>query len=142
MITSFLKSTGLEVANLSSSDNVNETLFGEQFSTDTHWIYTESLDEPNRWTYDGTTLTERSDWADVSAQLDADNAANLLAKVAVEARDKRNGLLAATDWTAMADAPTQATAMTTYRQALRDITSQSGWPTTITWPTKPQRNKT
>ena len=123
MITSFLKSTGLEVANLSSSDNVNETLFGEQFSTDTHWIYTESLDEPNRWTYDGTTLTERSDWADVSAQLDADNAANLLAKVAVEARDKRNGLLAATDWTAMADAPTQATAMTTYRQALRDITS-------------------
>ena len=57
--------------------------------------------------------------------------------LAVEARDKRNGLLEATDWTAMADAPTQATAMTTYRQALRDITSQSGWPTTINWPTKP-----
>ena len=56
---------------------------------------------------------------------------------AADARDKRNNLLAATDWTAMADAPTQATAMTTYRQALRDITSQSGWPTTINWPTKP-----
>jgi hypothetical protein len=58
-------------------------------------------------------------------------------RLAEKARDKRNGLLAATDWTAMADAPTQATAMTTYRQALRDITSQSGWPTTINWPTKP-----
>jgi len=137
MITSFLKSTGLEVANLSSNDNVTETLFGEQFSTDTHWIYTENLDEPNRWTYDGTVLTERSDWADVSAKLAADNAANLLAKVAAEARQERNDLLAATDWTAMSDAPTQATAMTTYRQALRDITSQAEWPTTIIWPTAP-----
>ena len=58
-------------------------------------------------------------------------------RAAVAARDKRNDLLAATDWTAMSDAPTQATAMTTYRQALRDITSQSGWPTTIIWPTAP-----
>tara|TARA_B110000971_G_C19970166_1_gene482180 strand:+ start:543 stop:824 length:282 start_codon:yes stop_codon:yes gene_type:complete len=58
-------------------------------------------------------------------------------RAAADARDKRNDLLAATDWTAMADAPTQATAMTTYRQALRDITSQSGWPTTINWPTAP-----
>ena len=58
-------------------------------------------------------------------------------RAAAGARDKRNDLLSATDWTAMADAPTQATAMTTYRQALRDITSQSGWPTTIIWPTAP-----
>ena len=58
-------------------------------------------------------------------------------RAAVDARQERNNLLAATDWTAMADAPTQATAMTTYRQALRDITSQSGWPTTINWPTAP-----
>ena len=58
-------------------------------------------------------------------------------RAASDAREKRNDLLAATDWTAMADAPTQATAMTTYRQELRDITSQSGWPTTIIWPTAP-----
>ena len=58
-------------------------------------------------------------------------------RLAADARQERNNLLAATDWTAMADAPTQATAMTTYRQALRDITSQSGWPTTINWPTAP-----
>ena len=58
-------------------------------------------------------------------------------RLAADARQERNNLLASTDWTAMADAPTQATAMTTYRQALRDITSQSGWPTTINWPTAP-----
>jgi hypothetical protein len=71
---------------------------------------------------------------------DAEEAAHLAGaddRAAVAARDKRNDLLAATDWTAMSDAPTQATAMTAYRQALRDITSQSGWPTTIIWPTAP-----
>jgi hypothetical protein len=58
-------------------------------------------------------------------------------ELALNARIERDNLLAATDWTAMSDAPTQETAMTTYRQALRDITSQSGWPTTINWPTAP-----
>jgi hypothetical protein len=58
-------------------------------------------------------------------------------QLAASAREQRDTLLAATDWTAMSDAPTQATAMTTYRQSLRDITSQSEWPTTIIWPTAP-----
>ena len=74
------------------------------------------------------------------AARDAEEAAHLAGasgRLAASARDKRNDLLAATDWTAMADAPTQATEMTNYRQALRDITSQAGWPTTITWPTAP-----
>ena len=57
-------------------------------------------------------------------------------RAAADARDKRNDLLAATDWTANSDV-TMTTEMTAYRQALRDITSQSGWPTTINWPTAP-----
>ena len=136
MITAYLKSSGLYVADLSSNTATVETQFGEQFSTDTHWTYTENLDEPNRWTYDGTTLTERSDWADVSAQLDADNAANLLANVAAEARQERNDLLAATDWTANSDV-TMTSEMTAYRTALRNLPSQSDFPTTINWPTAP-----
>jgi hypothetical protein len=28
-------------------------------------------------------------------------------------------------------------AMTTYRQALRDVPQQGGFPNTITWPTEP-----
>tara|TARA_R110000823_G_scaffold101558_1_gene218180 strand:- start:39 stop:317 length:279 start_codon:yes stop_codon:yes gene_type:complete len=57
-------------------------------------------------------------------------------RAAADARDKRNGLLAATDWTANSDV-TMTTEMTAYRQALRDVPVQAGWPTTINWPTKP-----
>jgi len=54
-------------------------------------------------------------------------------------RAKRNSLLAETDWTANSDV-TMTAEMTSYRQALRDITN--GVDTVekinaITWPTKP-----
>ena len=77
--------------------------------------------------------------AEEETERDAEEAAYLAGaddRAAEEARDKRNDLLAATDWTANSDV-TMTTEMTAYRQALRDITSQSGWPTTINWPTKP-----
>lgn len=51
-------------------------------------------------------------------------------------RDQRDALLQETDWMALSDV-TMSEEMTTYRQALRDITSQSGFPYDITWPTKP-----
>ena len=72
-----------------------------------------------------------------AVDLTSEDIAEATAVLASNAREQRDGLLAATDWTAMSDAPTQATEMTTYRQSLRDITSQSEWPTTITWPTAP-----
>jgi len=51
-------------------------------------------------------------------------------------RKKRNRLLAETDWCATSDR-TMTAEQTAYRQALRDITGQAGFPTNITWPTKP-----
>jgi hypothetical protein len=57
-------------------------------------------------------------------------------RAAAEARDKRNGLLAATDWTANSDV-TMTTEMTAYRTLLRNLPSQADFPTTINWPTKP-----
>ena len=51
-------------------------------------------------------------------------------------RDKRNRLLAETDWWAVSDR-TMTTAQTQYRDALRDIPAQSGFPFSVTWPTKP-----
>lgn len=53
--------------------------------------------------------------------------------------EKRKKLLAATDWTQMPDVSiaTKA-AWAAYRQELRDITAQAGYPTEITWPTPPQ----
>jgi hypothetical protein len=93
---------------------------------------TQKWGEPT-YAIDGTNVTKT--W--VTVDKTDDELAEDMAVLAANARVTRNGLLAATDWTAMADAPTQATAMTTYRQALRDITSQSGWPTTVNWPTAP-----
>ena len=45
-------------------------------------------------------------------------------------------LLASTDYLALVDA-TLTDAMRTYRQALRDVPQQEGFPNTITWPEKP-----
>jgi len=50
-------------------------------------------------------------------------------------RNKRDQLLAETDWMALSDV-TMSTEMQSYRQALRDITGQAGFPYSVTWPTK------
>ena len=60
-----------------------------------------------------------------------------LEALAAEARTQRNGLLAASDWTQVADAPVDQAAWATYRQALRDITAQVGFPDAIDWPAVP-----
>ena len=55
-------------------------------------------------------------------------------------RDQRNTLLSETDWMGNSDV-TMSDAWTTYRQALRDITTQTPSDDTlsnITWPTKPE----
>ena len=59
-------------------------------------------------------------------------------KAAETNRTKRNELLAETDYLALSDV-TMSAAMTTYRQALRDITSHANWPNLADgdWPTKP-----
>tara|TARA_B100000780_G_scaffold38337_1_gene23865 strand:- start:118 stop:456 length:339 start_codon:yes stop_codon:yes gene_type:complete len=56
--------------------------------------------------------------------------------LAEEAREKRNQLLAATDWTANSDV-TMTTEMTAYRTLLRNLPAQADFPTTINWPTAP-----
>ena len=53
-----------------------------------------------------------------------------------EIRQERNQLLSETDWMANSDI-TMSDEWRTYRQALRDIPSQEGFPNTVTWPTKP-----
>jgi hypothetical protein len=52
-------------------------------------------------------------------------------------RTKRNKLLAESDWTQVADAPVDKAAWATYRQALRDITEQDGFPSSVDFPTEP-----
>ena len=52
-------------------------------------------------------------------------------------RTDRNLRLQATDWTQVADAPVDKAAWATYRQALRDVTAQDGFPWNVTWPESP-----
>ena len=57
-------------------------------------------------------------------------------RLAADARQERNNLLAATDWTANSDV-TMTTEMTAYRTLLRNLPAQADFPTTINWPTAP-----
>lgn len=51
-------------------------------------------------------------------------------------RRKRNFLLSETDWAVLPDSPANGVYQE-YRQALRDITAQGGFPFDIVWPIKP-----
>jgi hypothetical protein len=64
-------------------------------------------------------------------------------ELAAQATAKRNQLLAESDWTQLPDARAamgaeKAAEWDAYRQALRDITDQPGYPAEINWPVKPQ----
>ena len=77
--------------------------------------------------------------ADEIAELERRDVAYLAGaddRAAAEARQERNDLLAATDWTANSDV-TMTTEMTAYRTLLRNLPAQADFPTTITWPTEP-----
>ena len=85
-------------------------------------MFTEHDDE------EGNTVT-------VQAQKDAKTAADNAALASTE-RATRDELLKATDHYGLSDV-TMSDAMTTYRQALRDVPQQENFPSTISWPTKP-----
>tara|TARA_B110000902_G_scaffold239412_1_gene288055 strand:- start:350 stop:628 length:279 start_codon:yes stop_codon:yes gene_type:complete len=89
--------------------------------------------------YHATVDGNRPFTAEEEAALDVEEstwAAGANDRLAAEARDKRDNLLATTDWTASSDV-IMPTAMTTYRQALREVPTQGGFPSEVTWPTKP-----
>jgi hypothetical protein len=77
---------------------------------------------------DGETTAAEQETA-YKAQKDAEQAKAV--------REQRNTKLSECDWTQIADSTADKTAWATYRQALRDITAQSGFPWTVTWPDAP-----
>jgi hypothetical protein len=56
---------------------------------------------------------------------------------AKEIRSIRDQLLIDSDWTQIADVPVDKAAWAIYRQSLRDIPAQSGFPWAVQWPTQP-----
>jgi len=79
-------------------------------------------------TEDGVTTTKEEHEAAYQAQVDADAAERV--------RADRDSRLAKTDWRACSDL-TLSTEWTNYRQALRDVPAQDGFPHTVTWPDEP-----
>ena len=70
--------------------------------------------------------------------MEAAYAASADTRKAAEIRTERNTKLAATDWTQAADVPQSVKdSYTPYRQALRDLPTQTGFPNEIVWPVAP-----
>lgn len=77
-------------------------------------------------------------WKWSISEMDDDAKAAKDAAEAVGVRATRDARLSGSDWTQVADAPVDKAAWATYRQALRDVPSQAGFPYDINWPSKPE----
>lgn len=85
----------------------------------------------------GIVVEMTQDEIDEYNQVIADTDKQRIKGIEVSALRTRDSLLTQSDWTILPDAPTDKKAWKAYRQALRDITKQPGFPDNITWPTKP-----
>jgi hypothetical protein len=79
------------------------------------------------------TPEEEAEW-DAEAE---EWAAGANERAAAEIRTERDAKLTESDWTQVVDAPVDQAAWATYRQALRDIPDQAGFPNEVNWPTAP-----
>jgi hypothetical protein len=70
-------------------------------------------------------------------KLNADELAAIEENKISSARSERNGKLQDCDWTQLSDSPVDKAAWAAYRQALRDVPSQDGFPWSIVWPEEP-----
>lgn len=115
-------------AQIENGTVVNIVVCEQDFATQ-HGLVLTTKDAQIGGTYDGSAFAKKvvtDDRTDAEKENDA--------------RAKRNGLLSYSDWAVMPDSPlsdSDKTAWQTYRQSLRDVPDQSGFPDNITWPTKP-----
>lgn len=118
------------------------TCFGEYL---THWVNNDVLQEytieqkqkkeiqPNPFCVWSNQIF---DWVDTRTSDE------IYQSTANSVRTQRNNLLQASDWTDTFSAPTRLgqdvyQSWQTYRQALRDVTTQSGFPFNVIWPISP-----
>ena len=127
------------------SGNIVES--DEFFSTEGGRVYKATFPEATlvnatppydgRWRYENgefVDLDKQNEEAVEASNFAQENDKNIMGAVV---RAERNAKLSATDWTQAADAPVDQAAWAAYRQALRGISGQEGFPWTITWPVKP-----
>ena len=143
--TSFPQQIKEEAFNEFGADVVFE---GPQASGGTVYQYSQAagveLLEDGKWYTKyvlGPVFTDRAADGDSPAQTAAEQEAAYKAakdtEQAKSVRSSRNERLKESDWTQITDATADKAAWATYRQALRDISSQAGFPWNITWPDTP-----
>lgn len=69
--------------------------------------------------------------------LPAEAVAAIQAQQEQSVRSTRQTKLAESDWTQLPDTPADKALWATYRQELRDVTSQAGFPWDVQWPVAP-----
>ena len=114
-----------------------EVSFPEAFSPPDGFTRVTPSEQP---TIDGLTQTLREDFPiEVSGEWHQRwSVVQLDLQVASEnVRNRRQALLQSSDWTQIPDSPVDKDAWATYRQALRDLTSQPGFPYSVVWPQTP-----
>jgi hypothetical protein len=79
---------------------------------------------------DDALISDWPEYTDTAPTVTADETAE-------EVRKQRDDLLKQSDWTQLSDAPVDQATWATYRTALRNISDQSGFPNSVSWPTKP-----
>jgi hypothetical protein len=104
-------------------------------SSNTHEIVIGNA--PDLWASNGSLKYVDSDWVIDDAEKYQEAVTENTNLQAIKVRKDRSIKLSESDWTQVADAKVNKTAWATYRQALRDIPSQAGFPWDITCPTAP-----
>lgn len=73
----------------------------------------------------------------IAAEPDAEGKAAMDDRQAAAIRADRNKRLVDCDWTQLSDAPVDHAEWAMYRQQLRNITAQQGFPWNVVWPEQP-----
>lgn len=98
-----------------------------------------TIDNRNERIEEGVPVLERGAWRQTwkIVPLSAEEKQRIQDNKSSEVRADRSRRLASCDWTQLGDALVDASAWIIYRQALRDISDQSGFPWDIVWPNEP-----
>ena len=103
-----------------------------------------AIDQVSQYVEEGTPVNENGVWKQTwvvrsfTAEAIAERQKTAVDNQAAEVRYERNAKLAQSDWTQLSDSPSASQfAWAEYRQKLRDVPAQAGFPWTVTWPVKP-----
>jgi hypothetical protein len=124
--------------NVSFPKNISDEIFSAYgvervfFATRPEVTYAQELKEGDPVLKDG-----RWNQTFTVVDLAEEEVAGRTAQRAEEVRAERNQKISESDWTQLPDAPVNKEAWATYRQALRDIPQQAGFPWNVVWPIKP-----